>query len=175
VAPENVLLTFYHEHDGNIRDGSLTIARYRQGSEQLATIAHERGHLYGPIHNAMVYDATKTPKWGLHQHIWAANEADVELYDFWGVDCYSPNYEAPSPRMDPIKVYADTLGLPVLVGELGAPINDPARQATWTRAARTWALDNTRWAMYWSSQVSATDVNWRLTDASAREWFGLTQ
>lgn len=171
VLEEDVMITFYHEHDGNIRDGSLSIARYREGSRQLANIAHEFGFKYGPIHNAMVYDEFTTPRWGLYANIWSANEADLELYDFWGVDCYSPNYENPSPRMDPIKTYADSLGLPVLIGELGSP--NGSEQAAWCAKARTWALENTKWAMYWSSQVSSATTNYRLTDAAAREWFGL--
>lgn len=170
VEAADVLLTFYHEHNGNLRDGSLSLALYRAGSKVVADIAHNRGHLYGPIHNGNVRQNITTGPWGLWPEVWAQMEADTSLYDFWGVDCYSTNYEPPSPRMDPIRTYADSLGLPVLIGELGAP-NGP-QQAAWCRDARTWALGNTRWACYWSSQISG-ETNYRLTDDAAREWFGL--
>jgi hypothetical protein len=170
-----MLVTFYHEHDGNIRDGSLTVARYKQGADQLANIVHEHGHKYGPIHNGMVYDVNKTPKWGLYSNIWAANESNVELYDFWGADCYSENYEAPSPRMNPLKTYADSLGLPLLIGEMASPRG--TQQAAWAAAARTWALSNTKWAHWWHSRVggatNTAEVDWGMTDAAARAWYGI--
>lgn len=175
VSRQDVLLTYYHEHDGNIRDGSLTIANYRAGSQVIADLAHARGMRYGPIHNGMVYDASRTPRWGLYSNIWAANEADLSLYDFWGADCYSDNYEDPSPRMDALKTYADSLGLPLLIGEMASPIDNPTAQATWATKARTWALDNTKWAHWWSSQVDpeSSNTNYRMTDQSARNWFGI--
>lgn len=169
VKPADVLLSFYHEHDGNIRDGSLSIDTYRAGSRVVADIAHKRGMKFGPIHNAVVQ---ASGKWGLLPAVWAANEADLALYDFWGVDCYSPEYEDPAVRMKPIADYAKSLGLPLLIGELAAPPTDAAKQTAWAKSARSWALANTRWASWWSSQLSGKP-DWRLTDGAAREWFGI--
>jgi hypothetical protein len=169
VKPADVYLTYYHEHDGNLKDGSLTLANYKAGSKQVADVAKAHGMQFGPIHNGMVYNG----KWGLWPEIWAQNEADVSLYTFWGVDCYSDKYEACSPRMDPIPTYAKSLGLPVLIGEMASPINDAAKQTAWATQARAWALKNTQRASWWSSQVSATTNNYRLTDGAAKAWFGI--
>jgi hypothetical protein len=169
----NTYVSFYHEHDGNIRDGSLKIGTYKAGSKQIADVVHSKGLKYGPLHNGVNRQYGTSGAWGLWPDIWKQNEADVSLYDFWAADCYSTNYEAPSPRMNPLKTYADSLGLPLLVGEMAAPITDPAKQAAWAKPARAWALANAKYAAWWSSQVSSTDPDYRLSDQAAKVWFGL--
>lgn len=171
VDPADILVSYYHEHDGNLRDGSLSIANYKAGSKQLADVAHQAGCRYGPIHNGVNKNAQG--KWGLWPEVWKQNEADTGLYDFWGTDCYSIKYEAPSPRMDVIKTYADSLGLPVLIGEMGCPAESGSKQESWCKQARTWAVKNSTWAMYWSSQVSSSSPNYRLSDTAAKNWFGI--
>lgn len=169
VDRDEVFVTFYHEPDGNLRDGSLTLAQYLAGSRTVAAIVHEAGMKFGPIHNGNVYVATKTPKWGLYKEVWQANgDRDLAgLYDFWGVDCYSNEYEDPAVRMKPIADYGAELGLPVIVGELASPSADAARQAAWASKARAWCLANVHRASWWSTDV------YRMTEQTAKNWLSL--
>ena len=100
-------------------------------------------------------------------------EADTALYDFWGTDFYPQNYADASAVMKPIVDYAASLKVPALIGEIGVPITDPAKQEAWCKKARPWFLANIRWGMYWSSEVGTDGTDFRLTDASAKAWFGL--
>jgi len=163
VPRENVYVTFYHEHDGNIRDGSYSLDLYKKGSKQVADVAHSLGMKYGPIHNG----------WPMKISEWQSKEADVSLYDFWCADCYSDTYQASSPYMDVLKQYADSLKKPLLIGEMASPAESGSKQEDWCKQARTWALKNTAVAHYWSSQVGTTGTNYRLSDQAARNWFGV--
>lgn len=174
VPRENVLVTFFHEHNGDLRDGTYTLDLYKKGSKQVADVAHSLGMRYGPIHNGVNRKGnTATGAWGLWPDAWQVCEADTSLYDFWGADCYSNKYENPSPYMDPLPAYAKSLGKPLLLGEIGAPADAGNLQEQWCAKARTWSLQNSRWTMYWSSQVSASTTDYRLSDASAKAWFGI--
>jgi len=172
-ADAEILTTYYHEHDGNIKDGSLSISAYTQGCNQLADLAHAQGKKFGPIHNGMVYDSSKKPAWGLYDSIWKKNEAPLAKCDFWGADCYSPNYEEPSPRMDALATYAKSINKPLLIGELSSPYPDQAKQAAWAAKARTWADKNATWAHWWHSQVSADLPDYHMSDAAAKQWYRL--
>jgi hypothetical protein len=174
-APADVdfLVSFYHEHDGNIADGSLTVANYRAGCTQLAKIVHDAGHLFGPNHNGMVKDASKKPQWGLYKSIWMKNEAPLEVCDFWSADCYSENYEDPATRYQPLADYASEIGLPLFIGELGSPYTDAAKQAAWAKKMRAWVEDHCAGAAWWHSQVDTTKTDWHMRDASAAAWYSL--
>jgi hypothetical protein len=167
-ADVTVYLTYYHEHEGNLRDGSLTLAQYDAGTRIVAGVAHEfDGVLYGPIHNGN----NPAPGGGWHVGGWV-EATDTSVYDFWGADCYAPDGEDPAERFAPLVAEARRRGLPLVVGETGTP-QGPS-QAAWCGKARAWALANDVTVCYWHSQTSSGDENWRLTDASARAFFGLT-
>jgi hypothetical protein len=162
-----VYLTYYHEHEGNLRDGSLSQAQYDAGTRTVAGVAHEfENVLYGPIHNGN----NPRPGGGWEVGGWV-EASDTSVYDFWGADCYCPDTEDPSGRFAPLVAKSSSMGLPLVIGETGAP-QGPS-QAAWCGKARAWAIDHDVVACYWHSQTSSSDENWRLTDASARAWFGI--
>lgn len=162
-----VYLTYWHEHEDNLRDGSLTLAQYEAGSRTVADVAHEfEGVLYGPIHNGNNKNAAG--KWVVGEWV---DVSDTSIYDFWGTDIYCPDNQDPADRFAPIIAKARALGLPLVIGETGAP-NGPG-QAAWAAKARAWVEQHDAVACYWHSQKSSADTNWRLTDDAARVWFGI--
>lgn len=165
-------LTFFHEHNGNIRDGTLTLAQYRTGSKIIADIAHAYGHRYGPIHNGVNRQFGSTGPWGLWPSQWAAAEADVSLYDTWMFDCYAPNTQSPESRFTIPFNYGTGLGLPVSLMETGAPPGPG--QAPWAAAARQFGLGHFESTLWWSNQSSAQAIDYRLRGATAEAWYGLT-
>lgn len=170
-ADVELMWTFWHEPDDDIRKKSLSLADYQAGSAELAKSAHDAGDKFGPIHNGMVYDASQTPHWGFYSEVWAADEADPSLFDFWGVDGYTDTYEDPESRFAPARDYAASLGKPLVVGECASPASDPTQQADWAGKMRTWVLDpanNVLSAMWWPNDT------WALTSQAATAWLALT-
>ena len=76
-----ILLTYWHEHDGNLRGWSLTLADYQQGCREARQVADAVGAAFGPIHNGVTYVGGK---WGVNPDQWRAirwaNEHDVEVH-----------------------------------------------------------------------------------------------
>lgn len=167
-----IWLCYFHEHNGNIRDGSFLLAEYRAGSQAVGTFARERGYDFGPIHNGANRQNGSSGPWGFWPSEWAKAEGAVDLYTYWGLDGYAQNAEDPATLYAPAKEYADSLGLPLLWGEVGTP-KGPA-QAAWVAKARAWMLANAAVCCYWNSQVSATSPDYSLTDDAAKAWFGLS-
>jgi hypothetical protein len=167
-----LMWTFFHEQDDDIRKKDLSLADYQAGCASLAKSAHDAGDTFGPIHNGMVYDSNKTPHWGLYSEIWSADEAaDTSIYDWWGADDYTDTYQDPETRYGPLRDYAASLGVPLVIGELASPASDPASQATWAGNMRTWCEDpanNVLSAMWWPNDT------WALTSQAATEWLDLT-
>lgn len=166
-----VYVTYFHEHDGNLRDGSLTLSKYQTGMGRVADMAEAYGFEFGPIHNGMVYDAAKTPKWGFYPSIWEKNSADMNRYTYWGVDGYCEKYEDPAVRYKPAFDYAESLDLPCVFGEIGAPKG--SQQAPWAKKARTVMLEEAAVCCYWNNQVDASKPDWSLGADAAHEWFGV--
>jgi hypothetical protein len=166
-----IWLCYYHEHNGNIRDGSLLLAEYRAGSQAVGTFAHERGYDFGPIHNGANRQNGNSGPWGFWPSEWAKVEGAVDLYTYWGLDGYAQNAEDPATLYAPAKDYADSLGLPLLWGEIGTPKG--AAQAAWVAKAREWMAANAAVACYWNSQVNASSPDYSLTADAARAWFGI--
>lgn len=164
-----VYVTYFHEHNGDIRKGSLSLAKYKEGSKIVGDLAHKNGWKFGPCHNGSVLRPDK-PGWGYHPEVWAAMEGDVSQYDFWGLDGYAPNYEDPAVLFKPAADYAKSLGLPLCWGETASPVGP--KQAAWATKARAWMLANCETALWWSHQ-KAGKPNYRLTEASAKAWYAL--
>lgn len=160
-----IFLTYFHEHDGNLRDGSLTMAQYQQGCREARQIADDTGALFGPIHNGVTY---VSGKWGIHPDQWATNDPEVKI-DFWGTDMYFKQYENPADLYGPAVEYARTLGLPLVIGET-ASFAGP-QQATWAASARAWlagcGLDVH--AAWWSQPHTSGDYT--MTPDTVAAWW----
>lgn len=166
------LVTYFHEHNGNIRDGDLTLEEYWEGSKLVADIAHKHGMLFGPNHNGAnlkVVNGKNT--WVYDPALWAMHEADISLYDFWSCDGYAKNYTDPAVLFKPAADYAKSLGLPLCWRETASPAG--TLQAGWAAKARTWMEENCHVFFWWSSQKSSTEPNYRLSEASAKAWYKL--
>lgn len=170
-------VTHFHEHDMDIANGALSVADYRAGCYTLADLAHEAGHLFGPIHNGSTRKggapSSDTSKpWGYWADVWAKWEAPLEVCDFWGFDTYAETYQAPMPRLQVVLDYQATHGLPLLIGEHAAPNTDPVKQAADAAAMRTWCLEHAALACWWQNQFTGKPP-YPMTAATARAWFGL--
>lgn len=166
------MVTYFHEHNGNIRDGDLTLEEYKTGSKNVADAAHKHGMLFGPNHNGAnlkVVGGKNT--WVYDPALWAMHEADPTLYDFWSCDGYAKNYQDPAVLFKPAKDYADSLGLPLCWRETASPVG--AQQAAWAVKARDWMRANCKVFCWWSAQKSSAEPNYRLTEASAAAWYEL--
>lgn len=168
-ADATILLTYFHEHDGNIRDGSLSLADYRQGCREARQVADAVGAKFGPIHNGVNLVGGK---WGVYPDVWAANAPDVPV-DFWGTDMYFKEYEDPADKYGPAVEYAQALGVPLVIGETAAP--GGADQAPWAKAARAYldGLDIDVHAAWWSQPYTKNGVtiDYRMTPATVTEWW----
>ena len=160
-----VFLTYFHEHDGNLRDGSLTMAQYQQGCAEARQVADDTGALFGPIHNGVTYVGGK---WGVHPDQWAANDPDVEM-DFWGTDMYFRQYENPADLYGPAVEYATALGLPLVIGET-ASLNGPL-QGAWAAEAHTYlgSLAVPVYAAWWSQPHTSGDYT--MTPETVTAWW----
>lgn len=160
-----VALTFFHEHDGDIKDGTITLDFYRQGCREIQPQAHARGMLFGPIHNGRSKLAGSTG-WNLDPRYWRDKEPDVPC-DFWGVDCYFEKYQT---DWQPLADYSAEVGAPLLIGEIGAPVG--AQRPAWAAEARAFFLEHSLAAMWWNMQFAGKS-DYRLDDSTARAWFGI--
>lgn len=162
--------THYHEHNGNIADGSLTLADFKLGCKNVAAAAHKAGHLFGPNHNGM--NKNSAGKWGFWPEVWEKMEGDVNEYDFWSFDGYCPKTQDPGPQYMPAIDYAKKIGKPVCQREFSAP-NGPD-QAAWATKMRAFADQHLQVATWWSSQVNESgSINYRMTEASAKNYYKL--
>ena len=169
--------TFFHQHDMDIANGSLTIAAYRAGCYEIADLMHEAGHLFGPIHNGSTRQggapsSDTTKPWGYWIDVWKMRSAPLEVCDFWGFDTYAETYQAPVPRLNPVLTYQAEHGLPLLVGETGAPNTNDASQALYATRFRGWCLEHTSLACWWHNQFTGKPP-YPMTANTARAWFAL--
>lgn len=174
-APDDVTIlgTFFHEHEGNIRDGEFDVAWYQDGCYIVADWLHQGNQFFGPIHNGV---NRVDGKWVVGG--WADTEAPLEVCDFWGTDRYAPKYQDPRVDWQPILAYAKDIEKPILIGECGAPADDPAAQLRYIQLVRGLVLNpdnNFVGAMYWDNQFSGKP-DWRFAnDTNRAEWFRLTK
>lgn len=171
-------VTHFHEHDMDIANGALALADYRASCYTLAELAHEGGHLFGPIHNGSTRQggapASDTSKpWGYWIESWRMFEAPLEVCDFWGFDTYADSYQDPyGSRLANVLTYRGEHGLPLLVGETAAPSTNAVKQATYAARMRQWCLENTALACWWQNQFSGKPP-YPMTADTCRAWFAL--
>lgn len=160
-----ILLTYWHEHDGNLRDGSLTLADYQQGCREARQVADAVGAAFGPIHNGVTYVGGK---WGVNPDQWRASDPEVEM-DFWGTDMYFKQYENPADLYGPAVEYATALGLPLVIGET-ASFNGPL-QGAWAAEAHTYlgSLAIPVYAAWWSQPHTSGDYT--MTPETVTAWW----
>jgi len=160
-----VLLTYWHEHDGNLRDGSLTLADYQQGCREARQVADAVGAAFGPIHNGVTYVGGK---WGVNPDQWRTSDPEVAC-DFWGTDMYFKQYENPADLYGPAVEYATALGLPLVIGET-ASFNGPL-QGAWAAEAHAYldSLANPVYAAWWSQPHTSGDYT--MTPETVTEWW----
>lgn len=135
AAPKDATfyLTSYHEPDDNIKAGTLKVATYCARMNALGqAMAGQSNVKVGPIHNGS-YGATA----------WEADEkgCDRSLFKFWGMDRYSPSYQSPMTQFAEGRDYAKSLGLPLVIAEVGADPANAAAQQTLAAQIHGWALD----------------------------------
>lgn len=165
-----IWFTYFHEMSGNIREGSLSLAKYHEGMGVCGEFARDRGWEFGPIHNGSNRQNGQTGPWGFWIPEWKKNEApNVDDFTFWGVDGYCEKYEDPAVRYDPAFEYAESLGLPIVWGEIGAPKG--TQQTGWMLKARALMEANARACCYWNGRVDASKPDWGLTVESSKVWF----
>lgn len=170
-------VTHGHEHDMDLANGDFTYQSWYDSNLMLADLAHEAGHLFGPIHNGSTRkdgapSSDNTKPWGYWPDVWAKWEAPLAVCDFWGFDTYAETYQAPMPRLQPVLDYAAQIGLPLLIGETAAPNTDQTRQATYAAAIRAWALEHTELACWWQNQFT-NKPPYPMAAPAARAWFNL--
>jgi hypothetical protein len=168
-AGVTVLVTYEHEHEADLRKGGLTKEQYDAGTVAVAAVTREFGPdvLYGPIHNGN----NPKPGGGWEVGGWVEASSANEDYEFWGSDCYCPDSQDPFERFAPMVAEAQRRGLPLVIGETGAPAG--TQQAAWAERLREWTLQNGVVTCYWHSQTSSTSTDWRLSESAARAFFGL--
>ena len=125
------LVAAHHEHNDNIRDGSLTYGAYTDLCYRVAESAHVAGHQFGPIHNGSNREFGATGAWGYWIDEWVRVEAPLAVCDFWGFDTYAKKYQPPADKLGPVLEYAKGHGLPLVIGETASPYDDAAAQAAW--------------------------------------------
>lgn len=160
--------TWQHEQEGAMRNGLTTLADFKAGCATLAAFAHAHGDTFGPIHNG---SNPRGRVWGLFPELWAEAEADISLYDWWGLDAYDHDYGDPLEFFAPAIEYAKSLGLPLVIGECGTDISNPNAQQQWAMNLNAAVHDrdnNIMSAMWWTSSTDKGD--WRLTPESASAW-----
>lgn len=152
---------FFHEHEGNIRAGEFTADQYRERFAAVGEVFHAAGHKVGPIHNGLnLVDG----RWKWAGYV----EPDLGLCDYWGLDCYDPNGKGVGVLFDQWLPYAKSLGLPIVVGETGAP-SGPA-QAAWAADMRDWCQTNgIRLAAWWHQQFAGRP-DYRMTPETQTVW-----
>lgn len=150
-----ILLTYWHEHDGNLRDGSLTLADYQQGCREARQVADAVGAAFGPIHNGVTHASRR--KWGVNPDQWRASDPEVEMDFLWGTDMYFKQYENPADLYGPAVEYATALGLPLVHRET-ASFNGPL-QGAWAAEAHTYlgSLAIPVYAAWWSQPHTSGD------------------
>lgn len=153
---------YFHEHEGNVRDGDLTAEQYRSRFAAVAPVFRERGHDFGPIHNGMNRNAAGKWAFGV-----GYVEPDLSICTYWGTDCYDPNGKGVE-LFAPIVDYAKPLGLPMVVGETGAVYGGD--QAAWATQAREWFTGHGFAAVCWWNQQFAGKPDWRMTAETAKAW-----
>ena len=152
AAPSDAtfFVTTYHEPDDNIKGGTLTVATYAARMNAMGrAVAGLRNVKFGPIHNGSA-----------RKSAWVADEAgcDKSLWSYWGADRYSPNYESPATQFAECRDYAKSLGLPLVLGEVGADPADAAKQKQLASQIRAWAQDpaNNAAVICWWQQTGYT-------------------
>ena len=75
----DILLTYWHEHDGNLRDGSLTLADYQQGCREARQVADAVGAAFGPIHNGVTYVGVT----GVTVAAWINGDWEITVAQMW--------------------------------------------------------------------------------------------
>lgn len=160
-----ILLTYWHEHDGNLRDGSLTLADYQQGCREARQVADAVGAAFGPIHNGLTYVGGK---WGVNPDQWRTSDPEVAC-DFWGTDMYFKQYENPADLYGPAVEYATALGLPLVIGET-ASFNGPL-QGPWAAEAHAYlgSLAIPVYAAWWSQPHTSGDYT--MVPETATAWW----
>jgi hypothetical protein len=155
AAPVDVrfYLTVNHEPDDDIKAGTLKESTYAAKMNAFGAAVKGFSNVkFGPIHNGS-YGKTA----------WQADEAgcDRSLWSYWGADRYSPKYEAPSSQFAECRDYAKSLGLPLVLGEVGADPANASAQQTLAAQIHDWTLDppNGAEVVLWWEQTGYTFAN----------------